>query len=506
MDIREAFSIPAKGTFKTTTYRKNLRLLARSVATSKEKLDDLIQFFRKNSGPGIVYVATHAQTEEITTQLKKAGFNAVGYHAGMPNDQRSSVQDRFMKSLNIIIVATIAFGMGIDKANIRSIVHYTLPKSPESYSQEIGRAGRDNLPSTCLCYLFPDDLRQLENFSRADVPSLVSLRGMLTEFFESNKKAAQGDVVDVNQYKQSQDWDMRPVTMNMLYAQLELRFGLLRATTPKYNKYEYTVNKALVPKDNITSALVTASHSKKRWTSIDVDTVSVPREKAVRRLQDWNDSGVIELKTSGVISRYRIMAETLPKAMQQEDIISRAYQQMEEKEADNIARVKAVIKLLTSAACIPRMLAAHFGDEKSVPQNGCGNCVYCETGKQVIFDPVAREKAGTGTIDQRRLNAVVDACASETDDARFLARVAWGVSSPRIIKMKLNKNPVWESMTDCDFEVHSHGWPFSWCNMLMTTGTDQSLYENPRRYTVIRHPCHFWEPCGVPTLPFWLHS
>src|SRR5205085_2835835 len=100
-------------------------------------------------GPTIVYVTLQRTAERVANLLARNGLPARPYHAGLPSEERTAIQDWFMEGSDTIVVATIAFGMGIDKENIRAVYHYNLPKSLESYAQEIGRAGRDGRPSLC---------------------------------------------------------------------------------------------------------------------------------------------------------------------------------------------------------------------------------------------------------------------------------------------------------------------------------------------------------------------
>ena len=119
--------------------------------TSAAKRERLVQWMGERIGqPSIVYVTLQKTAEQIAEHLTRHGISAHAYHAGMPHDQRENIQRQFMDGQLNCIVATIAFGMGIDKSDIRNVVHFDLPKSIENYSQEIGRAGRDGQPSDCL--------------------------------------------------------------------------------------------------------------------------------------------------------------------------------------------------------------------------------------------------------------------------------------------------------------------------------------------------------------------
>ncbi|MDE0200410.1 MAG: DNA helicase RecQ [Caldilineaceae bacterium] len=135
----------------------------------KNAFTRLLKLLQKHKGePVIIYCTTKKSTENLASQLRDNGFNAQHYHAGLEDDERPQTQERFMHDQTQIIVATIAFGMGIDKSNVRLIVHYDLPKTLEGYYQETGRAGRDGLPSDCVLFYSHGDVPTLERFINND--------------------------------------------------------------------------------------------------------------------------------------------------------------------------------------------------------------------------------------------------------------------------------------------------------------------------------------------------
>ena len=183
-DICAGFGIPSECAVVTGFYRSNLTLYITSVSVAEREPVLRERLGSRPPGPSIVYVTLQRTAEQVADRLAKAGFPARAYHAGMDADARTATQEWWMASDRGIVVATIAFGMGIDKANVRYVYHYNLPKSLESYSQEMGRAGRDGQPSIVELLACPADVPTLENFAYGDTPTLDALNSVVTALLE----------------------------------------------------------------------------------------------------------------------------------------------------------------------------------------------------------------------------------------------------------------------------------------------------------------------------------
>ena len=161
-DILEQLAIPNATNFLSSFNRANISLEVRS---ANDRVKQIIKFINKKpTESGIVYCLSRKSTEQLASKLKQNGIDAKAYHAGLSFEERTKTQEDFIKDETQIICATIAFGMGIDKSNVRWVIHYNMPKNIEGYYQEIGRAGRDGLPSQALLFHSYADVMQLRQF------------------------------------------------------------------------------------------------------------------------------------------------------------------------------------------------------------------------------------------------------------------------------------------------------------------------------------------------------
>ncbi len=376
-DMAAKFAIRDEHIVQTGFYRQNLDLSVLPVAES-DKNKQLEQVIKAQQGAGIVYVSLQHTAEKVAQYLTQQGINACAYHAGFANEQRQQIQDDFMSGKVSVIVATIAFGMGIDKSDIRFVIHYDLPKSIENYSQEIGRAGRDGQPANCITLANLDGLNTVENFVYGDTPELS---GITTVIDDIKSTTVQGEW-ELQGLTLSNTSNIRQLPLKTLLVQLEL----LNVLKPQFSYFADFKYKFLATKESILAtfagergeflkAIFTHSKMKKVWAEPDFDSLfnhyQCERSRVVSALEYLKEQQLIELETKRITEVFSVNQESL----NEPELAGKLQHYFSDKEEKEIVRIATLIRFFELDKCLSRNLSLYF-DDQQVPEN-CGHCSVC---------------------------------------------------------------------------------------------------------------------------------
>ena len=214
-------------------YRSNLHYQVIHVTNEDEKLRTAVQVVKEHQGAGIVYAATVKAVDALYDELKAAGEQVARYHGKLPAGQRKENQDRFMSGEARVMVATNAFGMGIDKPDTRFVIHYQLPANIEAYYQESGRAGRDGADAKCILLYFAQDKRVQQFFLAKYLPELTELRAMYKALSEFSRQGRDAHIDDLRKQLREPSAGKVRVALNLLKEVglvRQARNGVLRLT------------------------------------------------------------------------------------------------------------------------------------------------------------------------------------------------------------------------------------------------------------------------------------
>ncbi|QKJ33760.1 ATP-dependent DNA helicase RecQ [Pseudomonas sp. MPDS] len=450
-DMQAKFAIAPDDVVTTGFYRPNLNLLVEPVRGA-DKRRRLVQWLGERAGqPSIVYVTLQRTAEQIAEHLSQHGIEAQAYHAGLPHEQREAIQRRFMGGQCNCIVATIAFGMGIDKSDIRNVAHFDLPKSIENYSQEIGRAGRDGLPSDCLVLANRDSLNVLENFVYGDTPELAGIRCVLDEL----KAAAADGQWEFLLGPLADKSNIRQLPLKTLLVQLELR----RLIAPRYAYFaEYRFKFLIEPqallehfegeRQAFVSAIIQTSSRARTWATVDFDGMyqlyHAERNRVVKALDYFQEKGWIELESKQMTEVYNV----LEAGFDVQALSAELHDYFTRHERGEIARIHAMLELFATDHCLGYRLAQYFGDE-SAPQR-CGHCSVCH-------GHVARlpEPPPLPVLVDRDFNALCgdfinrhEQHTGSAPSAERVTRFLCGISVPLFTKLKARTIPGYAQLED----------------------------------------------------------
>lgn len=353
-------------TLRTSVFRPNLRFEVLHAANRDDKLNAVSTLCRSIQGPIVVYARSRDTCEELAAHLRHYGIAAEHYHAQVSD--RHAVQERFMAGSTRVLVATVAFGMGVDKADVRAIIHYNLPSSIEAYYQEAGRAGRDGLPARCILFYSPADKGQLTAWLRDDVLTKEYLRDVYRHL--RGQMRGRWGVVSLEQLRRDlrepEETRMR-VALGMLERVdlLKRHFDLPRSTT-------LTLRNANAANDPAFFALL-EQVPMRPGQSCDVDLIEVAEpvgctpDELERKLLHWQDRGWLRYE-SGTRDALIELRPTPNNVGERLDDLLKDYAYSQE------ARIDAIGSYARGLGCRHRMLAAHFGERLPRCGNACDTC------------------------------------------------------------------------------------------------------------------------------------
>lgn len=437
-DMARKFAIEDQHIVQTGFYRSNLHLAVESVE-EQQKPKRLVALLNQLSGAGIVYVTLQKQAEELANMLCMHGLNAKCYHAGLADEQRLAVQQAFMQDKVDVVVATIAFGMGVDKANIRYVIHFELPKSIESYSQEIGRAGRDGEKANCITLANLDNLTRLENFVYADTPELGSIQDVLQHI----KLDCVSERWEMQLIPLSNATNVRQLALKTLLVQLELRQVLV----PLFGYFASIRMRLIKPHQEIAEifsderrafvhAIFEHCEHKKVWSVLDQEALNRdyphPRHRLVNALEYMHLQGWIELQSQRHTDVYQVDLQRL----QQPELAEQLFVYFAQRETAEIKRIEKMVDFFQSHQCLSQRLSLYFGDKSVLDE--CGHCSVC-MGNPVnlpeLHETVMPQPKDLTSIHDK-LQEVLMTHTGKGLTAPLFSRFLAGMSSPFLTKIK----------------------------------------------------------------------
>lgn len=418
-DLCRAFKIAEADVVSISPYRPNI---SRCVLGTRERMAALRDFLQDSAHvPAIVYARTRRGSEELAAALQEVGLDAAAYHAGQTAELRERLQDDFLANRRRILVATIAFGMGVDKPDVRSVVHFNVPTSPESYLQESGRAGRDGAPAVSLVLLDGSDVQDAANRIYASEPDVEGVlrasRWLLPAAPTVVSLWELGTTCDV-----PEDVPLRLLTNLQQSGHISI----------EGRGYKYYKVKPLFSLSTILDGRGAEETAQLRWLDTNregevadaADAWGCTYTEAVEFLRECEQSG--EWKITLRQQALYLVPQGGGDARSLASEISAAYARRRDADSE---RMHTLLGMLAGKECINVALSRYFTGESTVP---CGHCAAC-CGKETVIPPAA----SSGVI--LPAEADLPEFSRPSQRRRFLL----GIASPGLMARRLWSHPLY---------------------------------------------------------------
>lgn len=426
-DLCHAFGVEAQHVICLSPYRSNIE---RRVSTAIDDADVLEQvagfLLEQGHTPAIVYCRTRKGVEALAAELSRRQIHCAAYHAGQPAELREQLQDDFLHNRLHVLVATIAFGMGIDKPDVRAVVHANIPGSPEAYIQESGRAGRDGAPSTSLVILQPSDVTDARNRIEASRPDPEGVLACVRWLLPTTRRVVSlwelGTTCDV-----AEDVPLRALDLLEQRGAVELESRGMR----------YYKIRPLFPLETILDGRSSTEAERLRWLDQhrngEVESAAEAWDcsyaEAMEQLRECEAAGEWKL---GLRQQALCLHSTGHADARQ--IASALDQAFEARRRGDLARLDALLQILVSPRCLNDALEQYFtGKPLPLP---CGSCRACCCHAELPIPPARTYPPAAHAADVSMPNF-----SRDSQRRRFLL----GISSPALMARRLWSHPLYAS-------------------------------------------------------------
>jgi len=502
-DIVDQLGLEHPAVFVTGFDRPNLDFRVQEVSGEPEKLEAIRALLQRGMNRGIIYAATRKNVERVTAELQSAGYRIGSYHAGLELDLRKQTQERFMSGHLPMVAATNAFGMGIDKADLRFIVHYDVPGSLEAYYQEVGRAGRDGQPATCLLlFNFADTFTQ-EFFIEGSCPPLDLIHEVyqtICRFRTDDIEVTVRELAEIASHKKANEMAVAS-SLKLLE-----KAGYIERGTEGHHQGRITL---LEPSDKLREPAVAAKGIQRNILDYCLDVLrgkqGEPRSVDLEDMAGDLDVTDEHLRRGlSALHQLRRLAYVAPFRGRGLRVLQRVpvnrlelnYSAVERRGQFERRQLRKMVDYAYSRSCLRRFILEYFGE--SVSHLQCGNCSSC---KMASNNGMARLLSSTEIVFVKKCLS----CAARMK-GRFgkmrIAQVLTGSRLKVLEELQLTRLSTYGLLKDfTQPEVLSVLDALVGAGLLETVGTEYpvvKLYESGRRAMLGQIPIQMVFPLALP--------
>lgn len=471
--VMKSLGLPKENLVRVTKSRDNLHLTISRENNNMRALLSMITSprFKKLEGGFIVYVSYIREATSLVTNIRTKIPKTHAYHGKLPPDQRAKIQDDFMANKIKVVVATIAFGMGLDKQDVSAVIHYNCPRTFEHYVQEVGRAGRDGNPAECHCFFREKHLVKMRSLIYSDGLDQAQIRDVLALIFGSKSRPGQaGDFVGVARDKIGARWDVGPAIIGTLLSRLEIDHDVVKVHPDLHDKVKIgfcerngdkkcgeafktfaKMLEMLNPRGGYYFPRVTQWAT---WCGVEIvdiqrDIMDLKRRRLITVKWDDRSYCVKLLKGQAEVDR--------------DDLVRKLSKYFHDTEALALEKVNAIAQAMKATSCDTYHEAENDTKNSERLHELVEGYFKCQNSAEFVqqLDSMCDEadRMGDTEISEKhfmykelRSDASAFVCQHREIPARAIARIFHGMSSPQYPYRNYCKNPFWEKHLNFPFK------------------------------------------------------